>query len=119
MRDFFEQLVRVLLAGCERLLGRSEADALAMAAEPPVDDLVEPLEGAATDEQNIGGIDLDEILVRVLAAALRRHARDRALDDFQKRLLHALTGDVAGDRGVVALAGDLVDLVDIDDAALG
>ncbi len=28
-------------------------------------------------------------------------------------------GDVAGDGGVVALAGDLVDLVDVDDAPLG
>src|SRR6516225_1855646 len=32
---------------------------------------------------------------------------------------HALARDVAGDGGVVGLATDLVDLVDIDDAALG
>src|SRR5205085_8087654 len=35
-----------------------------------------------------------------------------------QRLLHAFTRDVAGDRRVVALARDLVDLVDVDDAAL-
>ena len=57
--------------------------------------------------------------MRVLAAALRRDVRDRALDDFQQCLLHALAGDVTRDGGVLALAGDLVDLVDIDDAALG
>ena len=48
--------------------------------------------------------------------------RDRgggALEDLQQRLLHALAGDVAGDRRVLALAGDLVDLVDVDDARLG
>jgi len=33
--------------------------------------------------------------------------------------LHALARDVAGNRGVVGLAADLVDLVDIDDTALG
>jgi len=33
--------------------------------------------------------------------------------------LHALARDVASDRGVVGLAADLVDLVDIDDTALG
>ena len=38
---------------------------------------------------------------------------------MQQRLLHALARDVARDRGVVALAGDLVDLVDEDDAPLG
>ena len=57
--------------------------------------------------------------MRVLASALRRHVGNRALDDLQQRLLHALAGDVARDRRVVALAGDLVDLVDVDDAALG
>ena len=40
-------------------------------------------------------------------------------EDFEQGLLHALAGDVAGDGGVLALARDLVDLVDVDDAALG
>ena len=44
---------------------------------------------------------------------------DRALEDLQQRLLHAFAADVAGDRRVLALAGDLVDLVDVDDAGLG
>ena len=43
---------------------------------------------------------------------------DRAFHDLEQRLLHALARNVAGDRGVVGLAADLVDLVDIDDAAL-
>ncbi len=38
---------------------------------------------------------------------------------FEQRLLDALTGDVTRDRGVLRLAGDLVDLVDVDDAGLG
>ena len=57
--------------------------------------------------------------MRVLAPALRRHRRGGALEDLQQRLLHALAGDVAGDRRVVGLAGDLVDLVDVDDPRLG
>ena len=44
--------------------------------------------------------------------------RDRALDQLQERLLHAFARHVARDRRVVALARDLVDLVDVDDAAL-
>ena len=54
----------------------------------------------------------------MLAAALGRDTRRGPLDDLQQRLLHALAGDVASDRRVVALAGDLVDLVDVHDAAL-
>ncbi len=83
-----------------------------------LDDLVEPDEGAAADEQDVGGVDLQEVLLRVLAPALGRHVGDRALDDLEQRLLHALTRHVARDGGVVALAADLVDLVDVDDAAL-
>ena len=55
----------------------------------------------------------------MLASALRRDVCDRTLEDLQQRLLHALAGDVARDRGVLALTGDLVHLVDVDDAALG
>src|SRR6266403_1015879 len=81
-------------------------------------DLLEAVEGAAADEQDVGGIDLDEVLVRMLAAALRRHRGDGALDQLQQRLLHALARHVPGNRGVIRLARDLVDLVDVDDAAL-
>ena len=83
------------------------------------DDLLQTGERTRDDEQHVGGVDLDEFLMRMLAAALRGHRRLRALQDLQQRLLHALTGDVAGDRRVLALAGDLVDLVDVDDAGFG
>ncbi len=82
------------------------------------DDLLQAREGAAADEQHVGGVDLQELLLRVLAAALRGHRGDGAFHDLQEGLLHALARDVAGDRGVVRLAADLVDLVDVDDAAL-
>ena len=55
----------------------------------------------------------------MLAPALRREAADGSLEDLQQRLLHALAGDVARDGHVVRLRGDLVDLVDVDDAARG
>ena len=77
-----------------------------------------PGEGAAADEQDVGGVDLQELLLRMLAAALRRHRGNRAFHDLQQRLLHALARHVAGDRRIVGLAADLVDFVDIDDAAL-
>ena len=76
-------------------------------------------ERAAQDEQDVRGVDMDELLLRVLAAALRRHAGLRALHDLQQRLLHALARHVARDGQVLGLAGHLVDLVDVDDADLG
>jgi len=55
--------------------GRAEADRVL--ADPLLDDLVEACERAAHDEQHVRGVDLDELLVRVLAATLGRHARRR------------------------------------------
>src|SRR3546814_11600501 len=54
----------------------------------------------------------------MFAAALRCDIRNRSFDDFQQRLLNAFAGNITSDRGAVALARDLIDLVDIDDALL-
>ena len=90
-----------------------------LAAHAPVDDLLQPVEGAAADKKDIGGVHLHEVLLGMLATALGRHAGRGALDDFEQGLLNAFTGHVPGDGGVVRLAGDLVDFVDVDDAAFG
>ena len=105
----------VLLVGAPDV--GAEPDALVAGAA--LDDPLDPGEGAAADEEDVGGVDLDELLVGVLAPALRRHRRGGALQDLEQRLLHAFARHVAGDRGVLGLAGDLVDLVDVDDAGLG
>jgi hypothetical protein len=54
-----------------------------------------------------------------LRPALRRDVGDGAFEHLEQRLLHAFARDVAGDRDVLARLADLVDLVDVDDAALG
>ena len=87
--------------------------------DPLLDDPLETVERAAADEQDVGRVDLDEVLVGMLATALGRHVGDGPLEDLEERLLDALAGHVAGDRRVVRLARDLVDLVDVDDPALG
>ena len=110
-----EQLAGLLLL----LRGDLRAEAHRRLRQAALDDAVEADERAAADEEDVRRVDLDELLVRMLAAALRRNVRDRALEDLEQGLLHALAADVAGDGGVVALAADLVDLVDVDDAALG
>ena len=55
---------------------------------------------------------------RMLASALRRDIGDRAFQDLQQSLLHAFTGNIAGDRRILVLATDLIDFVDVDDAGL-
>src|SRR3546814_11791197 len=66
---------------------RAEADRLALQAV--ADDLFEAGEGAARDEQYVRRVDLQEFLLRMLAAALWRDARGRAFHQLQQRLLHA------------------------------
>src|SRR6185312_17102977 len=67
---------------------RGKADAALLRAVE--DDLLETRKGAAANEEDIAGVDLQEFLLRMLAAALRRHRGDGALDELQQRLLHAL-----------------------------
>src|SRR5690606_26532563 len=68
------------------------------------DDLLQPGERTADDEQDIAGIDRQDRLLRVLAPARRRDAGQRALEELEQRLLHALARHVTGDRGVVGRA---------------
>ena len=65
-------------------------------ADALLDHLVEIGEGTAADEEDVGRVDRQELLVRVLAPALRRHAGASSFEDLQQRLLHALARDVAG-----------------------
>src|SRR5579875_262404 len=94
----------------------AEADPLA--PDSVLDDLVEPGKGSSANEQNIGGVDLDEFLVRVLPSTLRGNRCRRSFEDLEERLLDTLARNVTGDGGVLALPSDLVNLVDIDDPGL-
>ena len=55
----------------------------------------------------------------MLPPALRGHSCLGALKNLEQGLLHTLTRYVSGDGGVVGLAGNLIDFVDINNAALG
>ena len=109
-------LVEVAHLGGTLQLG---AEARRTAAQAGLHNVLDAREGAGGNEENAGGIDLQELLVGVLATARGRHGGNSALDDLQEGLLHALTRHIAGDGGVLSLAADLVDLVDVDDALLG
>src|ERR1019366_5408946 len=103
-----------LLLGLDR---RPEADALM--TDSALDHAVQIRERAAADEEHVGRVDREELLVRVLAPALRRYRGGGPLEDLQQRLLDTLARYVPRDRRVVGLARDLVDLVDVDDPGLG
>src|SRR5690606_13893607 len=83
-----------------------------------LDDLLEAVEGTPADEEDVPRVDLDVLLLRMLATALRWHRSGSPLQDLQEGLLHPLARDVPRDRRVLALPCDLVDLVDVDDPAL-
>src|SRR5262249_27451489 len=62
------------------ILGRDDLGAKAdrTRSAAPRNDLLEAGEGAATDKQDVGSVDLQEFLLWMLAATLRWHVRDRA-----------------------------------------
>src|SRR5262249_5272104 len=110
--------VKQLRHGLGIAMGQIGAKAHGLAGDASADDVVEPHERAAAYEEDVGGGDLEKFLLRVLAPALGPDRRHGAFDDLEQRLLDALAGNVAGNRGVVTLARNLVDFVDVYDAAL-
>ena len=113
--DAVEQLTQgQILAGTH--LG---AKAHGSAAHATAHDLVEAHKGAAHDEQNVARVHADKFLLGVLAPALGRNIGLCAFNDLEQGLLHAFARNVAGDRGAIALARNLVDFVNVDDALAG
>ena len=55
----------------------------------------------------------------MLAPTLGRHIHVGALQQFEQSLLHTFATHVAGDGGIVTLTGNLVNLINKDDAPLG
>ena len=85
----------------------------------PLDDLIKADKGTAANEEDVLGIELDVLLMGMLAPALGWHVAGGGLQDFEKGLLDAFTRNVTGDGNVVRLAADLVDFINVDDADLG
>ena len=100
-------------------LGHIGIEAQARLADSLGDDVRQTHERTAQDEQDVGGVDMDKLLLRMLTAALRRHGCLGPLDDLEQRLLNTFARHVARDGKVLGLTGHLVDLVDVDDADLG
>ena len=56
----------------------------------------DPFESSAADEQDILGVDVDELLLRMLAASLRRYVYHVAFQELEHGLLDAFTRYVTG-----------------------
>ena len=84
--------------------------------------LVEVGEGTGADEEDVAGVDLHEIMLVPVLRDVEGHEDLAPFEQFQQGLLHAFAADVAAagaGAGAARAAGDLVDLVDEDDPALG
>ena len=89
-----------------------------MGIHPLCDLPLDALEGTTTYIEDILRIHHHHLSIGVLASSLGRDINILALEELQESLLDTLTTHIPGDGGVVALAGELVDLVDEDDPAL-
>ena len=83
------------------------------------DNFIQTSKGTATDEQDLGGINLQELLLRMFTTTLWRNGGNRTFDQLQQCLLYAFTRYVTSDGRVVGFTGDLVDLIDVNNPALG
>ena len=114
-----DELVVFRLVVLARDLG-TEADGSIVLLQALLDDLVDADEGTADDEEDVRRVHLDGRRLGVLALAARGELDHGALQHLQQGLLHALVARVGRDGVVRAgLAGNLVELVEVDDAVFG
>ena len=71
------------------LLGSTETNYLCVQSlgDAPLDSL----EGTTADEQDVLRVDMDELLIRMLAASFRLDIDDIAFEEFQHGLLDSLS----------------------------
>ena len=99
------------------LLFRLETERLLAGAA--TNNLIQTYKCAAANEENVGSVHGSEFLVGMLASTLRRNVGDSTFEDLEQRLLHAFTGNVAGNGGVLILTSDFVNFIYVDDSGLG
>ena len=80
--------------------------------------MLQSSKGTTADKQDIGCINIDKLLMRMLTSSLRRNAGNSTFKDFQQSLLNTFTGNITGNGNVFGFTGNFVNLVDIDNAAL-
>ena len=66
-----------------------------------LNDLIQTFKCSTADKQNVGGIDLDQLLMGMLSSTLRWYGCNGSLQDLQKSLLYALSGYISGDGRVL------------------
>src|SRR5437016_14043503 len=69
-----------------------------LVTQAPLDNLLQPDKCAAANEKNACGVNREELLVRMLAPALRRNVGDRSFQNLQKRLLHTFARNVRSEE---------------------
>ena len=87
LREYLTQQVVLVDRGGAGDLG---VEAHALVAHAIGNDLVQAYKGTATDKQDVSRVDLQQLLLGMLAAAGGRNACHRALKNLKQRLLNAL-----------------------------
>ena len=82
------------------------------------DNFFNAIKSTTHDEENIFGIHLNHLLLRMFASTLRRHASNSSFDNLEKGLLHAFTRNITCDRHVLTLLSNLVNFIHVDNATL-
>ena len=101
------------------MIGRVDVKPKRPGTQSLLDNLIESHKSTAANKEDIGRIDLNILLIRMLPPSLRRDVANRPFEDLQQGLLHAFARNIPGNRNVFRRAPNLVDLVDVNNPALG
>mmetsp|Transcript_27210 Transcript_27210/g.75064 ORF Transcript_27210/g.75064 Transcript_27210/m.75064 type:complete len:333 (+) Transcript_27210:352-1350(+) len=75
--------------------------------------------GSSANKEDIGGVNLQEFVARILATGVLGHINDGSFHNFEQRMLHPFTRNVSRNGDISSRFSNLVNFVNVDNALLG
>ena len=86
---------------------------------PACDNPIDTIKSTATNEKNILGVDLNQLLFRVLSSSLWWNQYFCSFQQFQQSLLYTFTTYITGNRRIIAFARNLINFINIYNSSFG
>ena len=94
------------------------AKAYGISGHPSFNNPFHTIKCPAADKQDIGGINVNHFLIRMLSSPLRWNIGYGSFQNLKQCLLYPFTGYIAGNGWIFRLSGNLVYFINVDNTAL-
>src|SRR5690606_2401863 len=87
--------------------------------DPSGNNLIYTIKSTSTNEEDILSINFYQLLLGVFSSALRGHQNISSFQKFQQALLNTFSAHIAGNGGIIAFSGNLINFINVNDTSFG